>query len=70
MRVAESLKNRWIILTYRFKHWFFQWKLENEGDVALVIAGRMALVKYKEHTVICFGNFSHWRDAPKYLTTE
>ena len=39
---------------YKFKHWFFSWKQDEDGDLVFVICNRMAFVKYKEHTIIRF----------------
>jgi len=53
-----------------FTMWFFTWMLDEDGDIALVIARRLAFVKYKQSTLIRFGNFSRWREAPKYLSVR
>lgn len=39
---------------YKFNHWFFQWKQDEDGGIAFVICNRLAFVKYKEHTIIRF----------------
>jgi hypothetical protein len=39
-------------ISYRIRHFLFQWKQDSEGDIAFVILNRLAFVKYKEHTII------------------
>lgn len=58
------------MLSWRLRRWMFQWKLDDEGDLAIIVFRCIALVKYKEHTVVRFGRFSDWRSAPKYLKEE
>jgi hypothetical protein len=60
---------RWALYIgpYRFRHWFFQWRLDSEGDLALVVANRIALIKYKEHTIVKWVNGRSMKEAPKYL---
>lgn len=62
------MRNYFINLEYRFRHWFFQWKLDEEGDLALVIAGHIALIKYKEHTIVEWLSAKTLSDAPKHVT--
>ena len=50
---------------YKFKHWVFSWKQDEDGDIAFVICNRMAFVKYKEHTIIRFDG-NKMMDAEKY----
>lgn len=52
---------------YRFRHWIFQWKQDEEGDLAFVFLGFIAFIKYKEHTLVKFDGHK-MADAPKYLT--
>jgi len=54
------------IAQYRFKHWIFQWKQDDENDIAFVIANIITFVKYKEHTIVKFGK-NTMRIADKYL---
>lgn len=42
----------WYLLWYRVSHWLFQWRTDSSGDIALVLFKCLALVKYKEHTII------------------
>lgn len=55
------------LVIYRFKHWFFQWKVDEEGDIAFVVMNRMAFLKYKEHTLIKFRGVKGWAPAPKWV---
>ncbi len=52
-------------LKYRLKHWFFQWKQDDEGDIALVVANLLTLLKYKEHTIVKLNGYKLAR-AGKY----
>ena len=54
---------------YRFRHWVFQWKVDNEGDITLTICQVLNMTKYKEHTVIRWGN-KNYADAPKWVDTN
>lgn len=51
---------------YQFVHWLFQWKQDDDGDIAFVIANIITFVKYKEHTMIYFGR-NTMKHAPKYV---
>lgn len=37
---------------YRFWHWLFQWRSDEDCDLTFVVAGVIGFTKYKEHTVI------------------
>ena len=46
------------ILHYKFMHWLFQWNAEPEeqgGSIVFTIAGILHFVKYKEHTIVYWG---------------
>jgi hypothetical protein len=68
-RVRYSINSRMMHLSYRLRHWAFQWKQDNEGDIAFVVLGRIAFVKYKEHTIVRFDGHK-MADAPKYVRGE
>lgn len=46
------LHAKFLYLRYRYWHWLFQWKQDDEGDIAFVICNCLSFVKYKEHTII------------------
>lgn len=52
---------------YKFKHWFFKWDLDDEKDLTLTVAGFIHLIKYKEHTVIHFGDNHLFSPAPENI---
>lgn len=56
-------------MKYKFHHWLFQWKIDDEGDITLSVAGLFHLTKYKEHTIIRFGKM-HYANAPQYIKIE
>ena len=51
---------------YRFIHWLFQWKQDEENDIAFVVCNCLVFLKYKEHTIIQW-NGASMKSAPKYL---
>lgn len=55
--------------SYLFRHWLFQWKQDEDGDIVFSIANRLHFIKYKEHTVVKFGKFDY-QNAPKYVRGE
>lgn len=54
---------------YMFRHWLFQWKQDEEGDIVFSVANRLHFLKYKEHTIIMFGK-KEFQIAPKYVRGE
>lgn len=62
LRLQASL----MITRYKFKHWFFSWGVDDEGDVVFSIAKILHFVKYKEHTQVYFGKMDY-DPAPKYV---
>lgn len=39
--------------SYKFRHWFFRWIVDVDGDVGLTLCGGLVtFVKYKEHTIV------------------
>ncbi len=57
----------WYLMSkYKLKHWVFQWKQDNEGDIALVVFGCLVFLKYKEHTIFRIGA-KDMKNAPKYV---
>lgn len=54
----------WYRFWYKLSHWLFQWRQDVDGDIAFVIMGAIAFVKYKEHTMTYF----FWSDSfPKEI---
>ncbi len=41
-------------ISYEIRNRLFSWRADNDGDLGIVIAGIVALVKYKEHTMVSF----------------
>jgi len=41
-------------LSYQLKSRIFSWKKDMDGDLGLVVAGMVAFVKYKDHTLVLF----------------
>jgi hypothetical protein len=41
---------------YRLRHWLFQWNYcEQDGSIVFTVAGALHFLKYKEHTIVYFG---------------
>lgn len=73
MSAKAGLKSFIATRRYRFSHWFFQWVLDHEGDIGLLVANTLLLVKYKEHTALYWNNPfkpSKYRPAPKYVGND
>lgn len=65
----SSFRTKLSIFRYHFTHWLFSWRLDCEGDMGLLIANTLFLVKYKEHTIISWLNpfkTHELRLAPKH----
>lgn len=65
----SSFRTKLSIFRYHFTHWFFSWRLDSEGDMGLLIANMLFLVKYKEHTIVSWLNpfkTHELRLAPKH----
>jgi hypothetical protein len=56
-------------MKYRLEHWFFQWRVDDEGDITFTLAGILNFIKYKEHTIIGFCRGIYY-PAPKYFGKE
>lgn len=54
------------MLSYRFRHWLFAWKIDDEGDLVFSVGKVLHFIKYKEHTIVKFGKQSYV-DAPKHI---
>ena len=54
------------LFLYLFKHWFFKWNVDEDGDIVFSIANILHFLKYKEHTLVYFGK-KKLTEAPKYL---
>lgn len=55
------------LCVYKFRHWCFQWKQDEEGDIVFVIFNCIGFVKYKEHTIVKFGKIvKEYISARKY----
>lgn len=50
--IRKAIRNKLSVLSYRFRHWLFSWQLDNDGDMGLLVAKALFLVKYKEHTIV------------------
>lgn len=61
------IRNYFEHYSYKIKHWFFKWELDSEKDLTLTVAKFVHLVKYKEHTIIRFGDNKQYTEAPKYV---
>lgn len=47
---------------YQFRHWMFKWVQDDGGDIGLMVAGMVCLIKYKEHTIVYFRwNRKDWK---------
>lgn len=57
---------RLMMASYKFRHWFFQWNMDKEGDIVLSVAGVVHFLKYKEHTIVKWGK-QDFVKAPKYV---
>lgn len=65
-----GFKSGWTAFWNWFSMWFFTWMTDEDGDIALVVCRCIALVKYKESTLIKFGNFNArpgWKEARKHV---
>lgn len=51
---------------YQFKHWFFRWNVDDDGDIVLSVASILHFIKYKEHTLVKFGRLNY-AEARKYV---
>ena len=60
------MKGFYLINKYKFIHWFFQWNLDDDGDITFTVANIVHFTKYKEHTVVRFGR-KNYEAAPKYV---
>lgn len=55
------------VVWWRFLNlWLFQWKVDQDGDIAFVIFNRLAFVKYKQSTIINLKG-DQYSPAKKYL---
>ena len=65
-----GLRKGWTAFRTWFSMWFFTWMTDQDGDIALVVCRCIALIKYKESTLVKFGNFNArpgWKGARKYV---
>lgn len=53
-------------LWYRFRHSFFRWKSDADGDLTFRLAWILHFTKYKEHTVVRLRHPSAMQDAHKW----
>lgn len=64
-----NLKAKLSLNIYKFKHWFFSWNVDDEGDITFSIAKVIHLTKYKEHTIIRYGKLNY-QPAAKYVNAR
>lgn len=64
--IMLKIKSAYYLNRYKFRHWFFKWNQDEEGDIVFSVAGVIHFVKYKEHTIVKFGKFGY-TEAPKYV---
>lgn len=65
-----GLKDGRVAFRTWFSMWFFTWMADQDGDIALVVCRCIAFVKYKESTLVKFGNFNAkpgWAPARKRI---
>lgn len=65
-KALVNARFRLIMLKYNLSHWAFQWKVDEEDDITLLIFGFIQLTKYKEHTIVKF-SLEQLKNAPKYV---
>ena len=63
------LKAAYMLNAYKFRHWFFSWNQDEEGDIVFSVAKVIHFTKYKEHTIVKFGKMDY-QAAPKYVRGE
>ena len=61
--------------SYKFKHWAFRWNCEAEQDgssIVFTLFNHIHFLKYKEHTLINFGQPSkfNYTEAIKYVNAR
>jgi hypothetical protein len=52
---------------WKLSMWLASWRLDEDGDLALVLCNRLALVKYKQSTMVHWIKGTDWPEAPKRL---
>lgn len=45
----------------------FEWIIDEDGDIGLVLFGLVTLMKYKDYVVVVMGRKEEWRKAGKYM---
>jgi hypothetical protein len=67
--ICNIIKAQYMYYSYKFNHWFFQWKTDSDGDIAFVICNLLTFTKYKEHTLISLKG-KNFKMASKYQGYE
>lgn len=74
--MIRYVKHKWFVLkcnyplaAYKFRHWFFKWNQDDEGDIVFSIAGLVHFLKYKEHTHVYWGK-KNYKEAPKWVNRK
>lgn len=73
--IKRHLKVRsWYYTSYHFKHWLFRWDAEAdhpyEGSICFTVCNILHFVKYKEHTLIIWGNNRRFVPARTYINAR
>lgn len=61
-----KIQAAYLMNVYKFKHFVFSWNQDEEGDIVFSLCKLVHFIKYKEHTIVKFGN-KGYQPAPKYV---
>jgi hypothetical protein len=57
----------WYNFWFKVRALCFRWVVDSEGDIGLMVVGCVIFLKYKDSTLVYFGNRGRFVDAPKYV---
>lgn len=52
------------MISAAIKKWAASWRIDRDGDIALVLCNRLALIKHRDAVVVRWADGKNWPKAP------